>query len=108
VPILTVGHLVETFFIAKDLPYNSYDLATLSNVPNQNDPAWIHLSREDCSASRLALQCFNFHAKPAVPKEPDFLVGMQNLEALRTLDDATKMQINIMQRQCGQKVTSWE
>ena len=107
VPRLTVGHLVKSFSICEDLPYNSYDLATLRKVPNQKAPAWIHLSKEDCSVSRLPPQLFNFHEKPAVPKKPNFLVGMMNMAALRTLDDATKMQINFVQRQCGQKVTNW-
>jgi hypothetical protein len=108
VPRLTVGHLVRSLSIWKDLPYNSYDLATLSKVSNQNAPALMHLSMENCSVFRLAPQCFNFHDQPGVQKKPDFLVGMQNLEVLRNLDDTTKIQINTMQRQCGQGVINWE
>lgn len=64
VPRLTVGHLVRSFSICRDLPYNSYDLATLSDVSNQNAPALMHLSMDNCSVFRLAPQCFNFHDQP--------------------------------------------
>jgi hypothetical protein len=107
-PRLKVSQLVREFSVGKHLPYNSYDLATLSKVSDQEAPARLHLPKENCSVSMLEPQCFNFHRMPAVVTKPDFFVGMQNLEVLRNLEDTTKMQINSVQRRWSQKVTKWE
>lgn len=104
----TVAHLIREFSTyGEHLPYNSYDLAILSKAP-QDASARVYLPEGKCGVFMLAPQCFNFHQHPAVPKQPEYLVGMQNLEVLRKLDDTTKMHINSMQRQWGQKVTTWE
>jgi hypothetical protein len=106
-PKLNVGRLIREFSVGEHLLYNSHDLAILSKVSDPKAPARLNLPKEDCSVSMLEPQCFNFHRMPAVPRKPDFLVGMQNLQVLRALDDDTRRSINMVQRGLGQKATVW-
>jgi hypothetical protein len=107
-PTLTVNRLVKKSSTCVHLPYNSYDLAILSQVPNQKAPARKHLPKEKCSVFMLEPQCFNFHQMPAVPKKPDYVVGMQIFQVLRNLDDATKKSVKSIERQLGPNATDWE
>ncbi|KAM0695989.1 hypothetical protein Q7P36_004472 [Cladosporium allicinum] len=107
-PTLAVSRLVRKFSTCVHLPYNSYDLAILSQVQNQKAPARKHLPKKKCSVFMLEPQCFNFHQMPAVPKKLDYVVGMQNLQVLRNLDDATKNSVNSIERQLGPNTTNWD
>jgi hypothetical protein len=106
-PKLDVGRLIREFSVGEHLPYSSHDLAILRKVSDRKAPARLHLPKENCNVSMLEPQCFNFHQMPAVPRKPDFLVGMQNLQVLQTLDDATRRSIDAVQRGLGQKATVW-
>jgi len=104
----SVGDAVKILSVYKGFPHQAHDLAILSKVPNQNDLAYKHLPLHMCSASVLPPRQFHFSQLPGVPRKPDNIVGLQNLDSIRRLSHNDKMEINLMEVQHGQKVTKWE
>jgi len=107
-PSISVGAVVKVLEEYKQFPYQAHDLAILSKVPNQKDLALQHLPLHKCSVSVLAPRRFSFHQFPDVPRKPDNIIGLQDLDTFRRLDHATRSTINAMQRQYGQRVTAWK
>lgn len=107
-PSITVSEMVEALEKHKQHPYHSHDLAILSKVPNQKDPAIKHLPLHLCSVSVLPPRHFSYHKFPNVPRQPDDIVGLERPENFRRIDHNTRKLINDTQRQFGQKVTKWD
>lgn len=89
-------------------PHILHDLAILEKVPDKNELVVHHLPIEECAAFKLPLPHFTFHQNPHLNKQPDYIVGRQNLDALRRLDSEDKEYINWYQKEYGQKITTWE
>jgi hypothetical protein len=103
-----VRDIVEALTEYKQFPYHAHDLAILSKVTNQGDPALQHLPLHKCSVSVLPPRRFSYHKFPRVPTKSDNIIGIHNPDTFLRLDHDTKMEINQTQRQYGQKVTTWE
>jgi len=105
----SVARAMEILSKFKSSPYVQHDYAILSKVRNKHAKlASAYLPRRLCSVSVLGPPTFSFHRSPGVPRKPEEMVGLQNLDVLSRLDHKTKMQINDLQRLHGQKVTEWE
>jgi hypothetical protein len=89
-------------------PYAMHDLAILERVSDPHDPAFFHLPMHRCAAYKFPVSPSKFYLKDNVPKKPEHLVGLQNLDTLRRLSEGMKTQINAIQRVYRQPLTKWE
>lgn len=107
-PKMSVGSMMKALQKHKHFPHQAHDLAILSKVPNKKALALKHLPLDKCSVSVFGLRHFDFHKSPGVPRKPDNIVGLQNLDVLSRLDQQTKQGINELQRIHEQKLTQWQ
>jgi hypothetical protein len=47
-----------------------------------------------CGAYKLSVSPLKLYPNENVPKKPEYIVGLQNLDTLRRIGDGTKTQIN--------------
>jgi hypothetical protein len=89
-------------------PYAMHDLAILDKVSNPEDKAFLHLPIHQCGAYKLPVSPLKLYLNDNVPKKPDYIVGLQNLDTLRRIGDGTKTQINAIQKIYRQSLTRWQ
>ena len=88
--------------------YAMHDLEILNKVSNPEDPAFLHLPVHQCGAYKLPVSPLKLYLNENVPKKPDYIVGLQNLDTLRRMGDGTKTKINTIQKIYRQPITKWE
>ena len=107
-PKISVAGMIKALQKHDQFPHQAHDLAILRKVPNKRASALKHLPLDKCSVSAFGLRHFDFHLSPGVPRKPDNIVGLQNLDVLSRLDQQTKEAINELQRIHEQKLTKWQ
>ena len=108
IPTTSVKQMIDALTELELTPHVLHDLTIIKKVVNTKEPAYKHLPLSECSAHKLPLPRLAFHQTPVVPKKPVHIVGRQNLESIRRLDETAKQEINIVQRMYGQPITEWE
>jgi hypothetical protein len=88
--------------------YAMHDLAIIQKVSNPKDSAFHHLPLNRCGAYKLPILPLKLYLDNNVPKKPDYIVGLQNLDTLCRLSEGTKTQINAIQRVYRQPLTKWD
>lgn len=106
---LWVGRMLEIYSEPEfqGHPCATHDIAILDKVSNPEDAAFLHLPINRCGAYMLPVSPSSV-TNGNVPKKPDYLVGLQNLDTLRRLSDGTKNQINAIQKTYRQPIIRWE
>lgn len=61
-----------------------------------------------CGAYKLSVSPLKLYLNDNVPKKPEYIVGLQNLDTLRRIGDGTKTQINTIQKIYRQPLTKWD